>query len=198
MHACIIVLYVGNPKGARRALLVGLYFAVAWLILVESFTLSLVDYIPTLFTSNQALLKLMPLPMLALMVLLLTDQLQGFLAGVLRGAGRQTIGAVSNFGSYWLFGVPLGVALAIFEDMGALGYWIGLVAATFVQLVLYAIVVFCTSWEDQAHVIHKAASLSSSHNSVAPIAVCTAWPLRKNPGSYQELPQSVAHTKSHQ
>ena len=93
----------------------------------------------------------------------LIDQLQSFLAGVLRGAGRQTIGAVSNFGSYWLFGVPLGVMLATAGDMGALGYWIGLVSATFAQLALYVVVVFwCTQWENQAVKIHKAASLASS------------------------------------
>ena len=178
--------------------MVGLYFAVAWLVLVESFTLSLVNYIPTLFTSNQVLLKLMPLPMLALSVLMLADQLQGFLAGALRGAGRQTIGAVSNFGSYWLFGVPLGVVLAIVEDMGALGYWIGLIAATFVQLLLYAVAVFCTNWEDQAHKIHKAATLPSSRSSVAPSAVCAVWPQRKNTGSYQDLSQLTAHAKSFQ
>ena len=154
---------VGNAEGARRVLVVGLCFAVTWLVLVEAFTLSLIDYIPTIFTTNQDLLKLMPLPMLALVTSLLADQLQSFLAGVLRGAGRQTIGAVSNFGSYWLFGVPLGVILATVGDMGALGYWIGLVGATFAQLALYVVVVFwCTRWEDQAVKIHEASSLASS------------------------------------
>ena len=154
---------VGNAEGARRALGVGLCFAVTWLVLVEVFTLSLIDYIPTIFTTDQDLLQLMPLPMLALVASLLADQLQSFLAGVLRGAGRQTIGAVSNFGSYWLFGVPLGVLLATVGDMGALGYWIGLVGATFAQLALYVVVVFwCTRWEDQAVKIHKASSLAST------------------------------------
>lgn len=189
---------IGNSKGARRVLVVGLCFAVAWLILVEAFTLSLMDYIPALFTKNQALLKLMPLPMLALVASLLADQLQGFLAGVLRGAGRQTIGAVSNFGSYWLFGVPLGIVLATVEDMGALGYWIGLVGATFVQLALYIVVVFCcTRWEDQATRIHKAASLSSSEG-MTPSVMCTAWPWCKKCDSYRELVQLPAHVKSHQ
>ena len=189
---------VGNSKGARRVLVVGLCFAMAWLILVEAFTLSLMDYIPALFTKNKALLKLMPLPMLALVASLLADQLQGFLAGVIWGAGRQTIGAVSNFGSYWLFGVPLGIVLATVEDMGALGYWIGLVGATFVQLALYIVVVFCcTRWEDQATKVHEAASLSSSEG-MAPSIMYTALQLCKKSGGYQELVQLPAHVKSHQ
>lgn len=172
----------GNSDGARRVLVVGLYFALAWLVLVEAFTLSLIDYIPAIFTSDKDLLKLMPLPMLALVASLFADQLQGFLAGVLRGAGKQTIGAVSNFGSYWLFGVPLGIMLATVGDMGALGYWIGLVCATFVQLGLYVFVVFwCTRWEDQAVRIHKAAS-----DGMTPSVECTAWPLCKF-GSCWEL-----------
>ena len=47
-------------------------------------------------------------------------------AGVVRGAGRQTIGAITNFISYWLLGLPLAALLAFRLELGIHGLWAGL------------------------------------------------------------------------
>lgn len=45
---------------------------------------------------------------------------------MVRGAGRQTIGAITNFISYWLLGLPLAALLAFRLHLGIHGLWIGL------------------------------------------------------------------------
>ena len=54
------------------------------------------------------------------------------LAGVLRGCGRQRIGAAANFVANWAVGLPLEIWLAFRLGLGAWGLWVGLCAAAYV------------------------------------------------------------------
>ena len=54
--------------------------------------------------------------------------------GVLRGTGKQLSGAVVNFVSYYIVGLPTGTLLAILAGMGARGMWIGLLLASVLQV----------------------------------------------------------------
>ena len=58
------------------------------------------------------------------------------IAGILRGSGRQMLGAGINVLSYYVFGLPIGISLALAADMGALGMWIGLSIANFIQVII--------------------------------------------------------------
>lgn len=46
------------------------------------------------------------------------DGTQGVCSGVLRGAGKQKIGAVANLAGYWAFALPAAWALAFPADLG--------------------------------------------------------------------------------
>ena len=56
------------------------------------------------------------------------------MAGILRGSGRQALGAVINFVAYYVIGLPLGISLAFAAHLGALGMWIGLATANALQV----------------------------------------------------------------
>ena len=56
------------------------------------------------------------------------------ISGILRGSGRQAIASLVNFVSYYLFGVPVGIVLALVADMGTLGLWIGLLVGGIIQV----------------------------------------------------------------
>ena len=45
---------------------------------------------------------------------------------MLRGSGRQYIGAIMNFIGYYVIGLPLGITLALKVKWGVLGLWIGM------------------------------------------------------------------------
>ena len=59
---------------------------------------------------------------------------QFLIAGVLRGSGRQFLGAAINAFSYYVFGLPIGISLALATDLGVKGMWIGLNIANFIQV----------------------------------------------------------------
>lgn len=62
---------------------------------------------------------------------------QGVISGVLRGAGKQVLGAVTNFVCYYLIGLPLGICLALLANLGVVGIWIGISVADTLQVTCY-------------------------------------------------------------
>lgn len=64
------------------------------------------------------------------------------LAGVLRGCGRQKIGAVINLGMYWGIGLPFSCLLAFKMGVGALGLWTGLACTASLQSLILSWTVF--------------------------------------------------------
>jgi MATE family multidrug resistance protein len=59
------------------------------------------------------------------------DGIQAVAAGALRGLKDTMVPAVLAGIGYWMLGLPLGLGLAIWGGMGALGIWVGLAAGLF-------------------------------------------------------------------
>jgi MATE family multidrug resistance protein len=64
------------------------------------------------------------------------------LAGVMRGCGRQKIGASINLVTYWGLGLPIACLLAFPGKLGALGLWTGLACTASIQALLMTLTVF--------------------------------------------------------
>lgn len=58
------------------------------------------------------------------------------MSGALRGAGKQVWGAVINFICYYVFGLPLGICLALLLKLGVVGMWIGISVADTLQVIV--------------------------------------------------------------
>lgn len=58
------------------------------------------------------------------------------LSGVLRGAGRQRLGAVIMAAVAWGFGLPVQTALAFAAGFGVTGMWMGAAISSTVQAVV--------------------------------------------------------------
>lgn len=71
------------------------------------------------------------MPILALA--LIGDGVNAACSGVVRGVGRQALGACLNVFSFWVCGIPLSVLLAFHFKMGVAGLWIGLLFGTSLQ-----------------------------------------------------------------
>ncbi|XP_051891593.1 multidrug and toxin extrusion protein 1-like isoform X2 [Pristis pectinata] len=69
-------------------------------------------------------------------------------AGVLRGAGKQKLGAVANFVGFYLIGFPIGISLMFAGKLGILGFWLGLMSCTAIQFVFFQVVIYKLNWNE--------------------------------------------------
>ncbi|KAH9925380.1 MATE efflux family protein [Epithele typhae] len=82
----------------------------------------------------------------------IADGLAGSCGGVLRGQGRQHLGALFNLVAYYVLALPLGITLAFHPrtHLGLQGLWIGQVVALFiVGLSEYGVVWMGTDWQKE-------------------------------------------------
>lgn len=77
------------------------------------------------------------------------DGLNAVVAGVLRGSGRQLLGAAINGLGYWAIGIPLAAFLAFKGGMGVHGFWIGVTAGATVQAVVLLAILFRWDWQKE-------------------------------------------------
>jgi Na+-driven multidrug efflux pump len=105
------------------------------------------------------------------------DGSQGVASGVLRGSGKQKIGAIANLSGYWLFAIPLAWALAFPADLGThiychslsitmmdmltsgligvLGQWIAISSASMIICTIFLVVIYKTDWPLIARLAHE-------------------------------------------
>ncbi|GFR39891.1 hypothetical protein Agub_g396, partial [Astrephomene gubernaculifera] len=88
------------------------------------------------------------------------DGLIAVLGGVLRGSGRQSLGAALNLVGYWLVGCPLAVLLGFKAGWDVLGFWCGLASATSLQAIILSVVISRCDWNRE---VARAAKLVSEH-----------------------------------
>uniref|UniRef100_A0A8C4FF54 Multidrug and toxin extrusion protein n=1 Tax=Dicentrarchus labrax TaxID=13489 RepID=A0A8C4FF54_DICLA len=65
------------------------------------------------------------------------DATAGVAAGVLRGAGKQLIGALCNLVGFYFIGFPIGVSLMFAANMGIVGLWMGLTICVSLQAIVF-------------------------------------------------------------
>jgi len=73
------------------------------------------------------------------------------ISGVARGSGWQRIGGYASLGSYYLVGIPLGWFLCFVMKLRGKGLWIGILIASTIQLIVFALVTFFTNWEQEVY-----------------------------------------------
>lgn len=113
-----------------------------------------------LFSSDVEVVKLVEhvLPLLAFFQV--ADGICGVCGGILRGTGRQAQGAAINMISYYLIGIPIGLALAFTGlHLGLAGLWIGLtIALLFGSLGMFWLI-GRTNWEWEVEKVQLRMSL---------------------------------------
>lgn len=82
--------------------------------------------LPTFYLDNREVVFLAAQLLIVAAFFQLSDGIQLVVLGALRGMQDVTIPSVITFISYWIIALPLGVLLAVYFEMRALGMWIGL------------------------------------------------------------------------
>eukprot|EP00798_Chlamydomonas_sp_ICE-L_P030728 gene30728-35764_t len=102
------------------------------------------------FTSDEDVKRLTAQAVPSIALSLVGEGANTVLAGVLRGCGRQRIGATVNLGLYWGLGLPFAYFLAFKMGLEAMGLWTGLACTASLQSLYLACVVFRFDWGVEA------------------------------------------------
>ncbi|KAF8699910.1 Multidrug oligosaccharidyl-lipid polysaccharide flippase, partial [Rhizoctonia solani] len=87
--------------------------------------------------------------------------------GVLRARGMLGLGAIINICSYYIIGLPVGVALAFWADLGLKGLWAGLAIALFCAAAISIFVVYKTNWNLEVSKVRE--RLAEEHEGAAQV-----------------------------
>ncbi|XP_043076894.1 solute carrier family 47 member 2, tandem duplicate 2 isoform X2 [Puntigrus tetrazona] len=77
----------------------------------------------------------------------LFDATSAITGGIVRGAGKQLLGALCNIVGYYFVGFPIGVSLMFALNMGIIGLWIGFFGCVFLQSLFFIILIFKLDWK---------------------------------------------------
>lgn len=100
-----------------------------------------------LFTNDPTVVQLVSDLMALLAFFEIFDCLGAIAGGILRGMGRQSIGAFVNVPCYYVFGLPIGLTLTFKADYGLYGIWIGMLIALVLVAGIEIFFILRTNWD---------------------------------------------------
>uniref|UniRef100_A0A4W6C792 Multidrug and toxin extrusion protein n=1 Tax=Lates calcarifer TaxID=8187 RepID=A0A4W6C792_LATCA len=108
------------------------------------------DVIGYIFTTEQDILQRVADVMFIFGFMHLADAVAGVVGGVLRGAGKQLVGALCNLVGYYFIGFPIGVSLMFAANMGIVGLWTGLTICVLMQSIFFIAFLYKLDWKKAA------------------------------------------------
>lgn len=146
---------VGNLLGARKqrdakiSSYAGIALSLGSGVINSSIIVIFRGYIARLFSEDPVVIDLLlkTLPLLALFQV--TDGVAGVTGGILRGTGRQALGAYLNIVAYYVIALPLGTWLTFKGHYGLPGMWMGLTVALTISSAGGLWLVLRTDWDKE-------------------------------------------------
>ncbi|KAM6985185.1 multidrug and toxin extrusion protein 1-like [Aplochiton taeniatus] len=152
VHAAACV-RVGNALGAgdtHRALLtckVSLVLSGILALFQAVVIFGSKSVIGKIFTDDENIVQIVADCMNIYTFLQFFDALLCVCSGILVGAGKQKIAALSNLVSYYVIGLPVGIALMFAAKLKIIGLWVGLLVCVVIQTVFFVILIFKLNWQ---------------------------------------------------
>ncbi|XP_061084576.1 multidrug and toxin extrusion protein 1-like [Conger conger] len=118
----------------------------------------------------------------------LLDCIAGVTGGIIRGTGKQAVGAVCNLVGYYFVGLPIGVSVMFATHLGIVGLWVGLLLCAFMQALFFTVFLVKLNWKKtmQDALVRAGVQLSSNAGESA-----GEGPALDKPGSSQALDLDV-------
>ncbi|KAJ3127755.1 hypothetical protein HK098_005872 [Nowakowskiella sp. JEL0407] len=138
------------PNRARVTALSALILGLIVAILNSSALYFVRDYWGYVWNSDPAVAKVVAavLPLAALFQI--SDGIGAIGGGILRGCGRQIIGAYANLVGYYIIGIPGGIVAAFTYNLGLPGLWSGLTVALMLVSFVQLFVIFRMDWVEES------------------------------------------------
>ncbi|KAJ7422174.1 Multidrug and toxin extrusion protein 2 [Willisornis vidua] len=147
---------VGNALGsgdvvqAKTSCVTALLCTGVFAVLVATLLGSLRNVVGYIFTNDKEVVTLVSKVMLIFGPFHLFDATAGTCGGVLRGTGKQKLGAIANAIGYYTIGLPIGISLMFAAKMGVLGLWVGMIVCISVQALSFLAFVIRMDWKKAA------------------------------------------------
>ncbi|KAF0712665.1 hypothetical protein As57867_004720, partial [Aphanomyces stellatus] len=108
------------------------------------------EYLPVIFISDPASIAATQHALAWFCVFELVDGMSCSAQSLLKGMGKQSVGAWVNAAAYYLLGIPLGALLAFYFGIGIEGLWIGLASGLFFGFSVYLWFICRVDWKEVA------------------------------------------------
>ncbi|XP_074518239.1 multidrug and toxin extrusion protein 1-like [Halichoeres trimaculatus] len=132
----------GDTKQAKLSAKLTIFCAGSVSVCLAIIVGGLKHYISYVFTCDEQIRGRVADVMSLYAPFIVLDAIFASLGGIIRGAGKQKIGAICSIFGYYFVGFPIGVPLMFAAKMGIKGLWTGLFTCVFLQcsfLIIYLV-----------------------------------------------------------
>ncbi|XP_029027701.1 multidrug and toxin extrusion protein 1 [Betta splendens] len=136
----------GNTEQAKLSAKLTMFCAGLVSICLSVLIGSLKDHISYIFTYDEQIRKRVAEVIAFYAPFVLLDALSAALGGIIRGAGKQKVGAVCNVVGYYGVGFPIGIPLMFAAKLGIIGLWTGLFTCVFLQCSFLMVYLVRMNW----------------------------------------------------
>ncbi|XP_055035507.2 multidrug and toxin extrusion protein 1 [Misgurnus anguillicaudatus] len=137
----------GNTDRAKLSAKVSLGCGLLVSCVVSAIIGSSKNIIAYIFTTEEDIVQRVSQVMIIYGFFHLFDATAGITGGIVRGAGKQLIGAMCNIVGYYFIGFPIGVTLMFAVSMGIFGLWVGFFVCVFLQALFFVILICKLDWK---------------------------------------------------
>ncbi|KAM3601938.1 uncharacterized protein V6R79_021579 [Siganus canaliculatus] len=105
------------------------------------------DVIGYIFTTERDIIQRVAVLIKLYSFIHIADCFAGVTGGIVRGAGKQKVGAVCALVGYYCIGFPVGVALMFPAKMGIVGVWLGFLICVSIQAIFFMFYLYKLNWK---------------------------------------------------
>ncbi|CAL9700856.1 unnamed protein product [Knipowitschia caucasica] len=185
----------GKVEQAKLSAKVPIVSGFCMACVVAALFMSIKDYVAYVFTTEREIIERVSEVVIVYSFTHIGDATAGINGGVVRGAGKQSVGALFNLVGYYAIGLPIGVSLMFPAKMGIKGLWVGLLISVFTQAVVFITYLSKLNWRQAAVEAQKRAGVlvntEAQINSIDSKEVTSTEPVYETPDNcLQDQPES--------
>ncbi|XP_013913539.1 PREDICTED: multidrug and toxin extrusion protein 2-like [Thamnophis sirtalis] len=140
----------GDADQAKRSCIMALLCSGVFAVVIAALLAALKDVVAYIFTDDKEIVALVAKVMLIFSPFHLFDAMAATCGGVLRGAGKQKIGAIANAVGYYVIGLPIGITLMFVYKLGVIGLWTGFIVCISLQAASFLLIALRMNWKKAA------------------------------------------------
>uniref|UniRef100_A0A803T6S3 Solute carrier family 47 member 2 n=1 Tax=Anolis carolinensis TaxID=28377 RepID=A0A803T6S3_ANOCA len=149
------------------------------------------DVLAYIFTSDAEVIELVAWVMPVYIAFHLFEALSATTSGILRGTGKQKLGAIFNAVGYYAVGLPVGIVLIFVAKIGLIGLWVGMLVCALIPSTFSIAYIAKMNWKQVAEEAQHRAGLTPK-----PMTTMTE-DSNSTPGPTKTVPSIVGAEGSH-